>query len=127
MPWLRPPGVREFGLTDALVLTAEMATPENTSRFGFWLGRDAPGPIRRSGFYGDSVELRNPARFVGDETLDITVATVHPRPLQITWLERHALHTQTFIPLGGKPFAPVLASPTGGVTRTGRRIRVVLG
>jgi hypothetical protein len=67
-------------LTDALVLMAEMVTPENTSRFGFWLGRDAPGPLCRSGFYGDGVELHNPARFVGDETLDITVATVHPQP-----------------------------------------------
>ena len=101
-------------MTDTMVLTAEAATPESVSFFGFWLGHDAPGPVRRSGFYGEAVELRNPARFVGDETLDITVATVHSRPLRVSWLERHALHTQTFIPLGGKPFALVLAPPGDG-------------
>ncbi len=37
---------------DTLVLTAKIATPETTAPFGFWLGTDAPGPIRSSGFYG---------------------------------------------------------------------------
>ena len=95
-------------------LKAVPATPEAVAPFGFWLGRDAPGPVGRSAFYGDAVELRKPAEFVGDDTLDISVATVHRRPLQVTWLERHFLHTQSFIPLGGKPFVMVLAPPTEG-------------
>jgi ureidoglycolate lyase len=99
---------------EPMVLTAEAATPANIAPFGFWLGREAPGPVRRSGFYGQTIELRNPAQFVCDETLDITVATVHRRPLQVSWLERHALHTQSFLPLGGKPFVLVLAPPCAG-------------
>lgn len=95
-------------------LKATPATPTNIAPFGYWLGRDAPVPIARSAFYGDAVELRKPAEFVADDTLDISVATVHRRPMRVSWLERHFLHTQAFIPLGGKPFVMVLAPPTAG-------------
>lgn len=95
-------------------LRAIPATPDTLAPFGYWLGRDAPVDSTRSDFYGETVELRKPAQFVGDDTLDITVATVHRRPLRVSWLERHFLHTQTFIPLGGRPFVMVLAPPTDG-------------
>mgnify|MGYP003677331021 CR=1 FL=1 len=96
-------------------LKAVPATPEAVAPFGFWLGRDAPGPVGRSAFYGDAVELRKPAEFVGDDTLDISVATVHRRPLQVTWLERHFLHTQSFIPLGGKPARAIRFDGSAGI------------
>ena len=93
-------------------LTPVPATPQALAPFGYWLGSDAPVEIGRSAFYGDRVELRKPSKFVGDDTLDITVATCHRRPMEVSWLERHFLHTQTFIPLGGKPFMLVLCPPT---------------
>jgi ureidoglycolate lyase len=96
------------------ILTAIRATPENTAAYGYWLGSAAPGPVQKSKFYGDALELRKPAEFVGDDTLQISVATLQRRPLRVTWMERHFLHTQTFIPLGGKPFLAVLAPPTEG-------------
>lgn len=99
-------------MTDIHRLRAERATPDNTAPFGWWLGSDAPGPVSGSGFYGDAVSLRKPAAFVTDNTLEVSVATIHRRPLQVNWLERHFLHTQTFIPLGGKPMLLVLAPPT---------------
>jgi ureidoglycolate lyase len=34
--------------------------------------------------------------------------------MEALWLERHFLHTQAFIPLGGKPFAMILAPPSEG-------------
>lgn len=95
-------------------LKAIPATPEALAPFGYWIGADAPVETGRSAFYGDTVALKKPAKFVGDNTLDITVATIHRRPLQVSWLERHFLHTQTFIPLGGKPFMLVLCPPTEG-------------
>lgn len=93
-------------------LRAERATPENTAAYGWWIGSAAPGPVARSSFYGDAVSLRKPAEFIADDTLEVSVATIHRRPLRVNWLERHFLHTQTFVPLGGRPFVLVLAPPT---------------
>lgn len=94
-------------------LRAEPATPENTADFGWWVGSAALGPVTGSAFYGEAVKLRKPvAQFVTDDTLEVSVATIQPRPLRVSWMERHFLHTQTFIPLGGRPFLLVLAPPT---------------
>ena len=99
-------------MTGVRRLRAERATPDNTAAFGTWLGSDAPVEASRSSFYGDAVALRKPGRFVTDDTLEVSVATIHRRPLRVSWLERHFLHTQAFIPLGGKPMLLVLAPPT---------------
>lgn len=99
-------------MTGTMRLRAEHATPGNTAAFGTWLGRDAPVEAMGSGFYGDAVALRKPGGFVTDDTLQVSVATIHRRPLRVSWLERHFLHTQTFIPLGGRPMLLVLAPPT---------------
>jgi ureidoglycolate lyase len=96
---------------DVRLLRAEPATPHNIAAFGGWVGSAADVPVGRSAFYGASVELRKPVQFVADDTLEITVATVHRRKLEVHWLERHFLHTQTFLPLGGRPFLMVLAPP----------------
>lgn len=50
-------------------------------------------------------------RFQSAEETLLTVATVDRRDLRVRWMERHFKHTQTFIPLGGKPFIVVLAPP----------------
>jgi ureidoglycolate lyase len=44
----------------------------------------------------------------------MSLARVSPREPRVTWMERHFKHTQTFIPLGGKPFIMVLAPPGEG-------------
>ncbi len=93
-------------------LVAERATPANTAAFGRWLGRDAPVEALPTNFYGDTVTLRKPGGFVTDETLEVTVATIRPRPLRVEWIERHFLHTQAFVPLGGRPMLLVLGAPT---------------
>jgi len=93
-----------------ITLRAEPATVGNIAPFGTLLSADADGPVIRSPFYGDTVAIRKPGRFAADDTLEISVATIHPRPLRVSWMERHFLHTQTFFPLG-TPFAMVLAPP----------------
>lgn len=93
-------------------LVAQRATPANTAEFGVWLGSDAPVAPEGTSFYGDAVRLRKPGRFVSDDTLVPSIASIDRRPLRVTWLERHFLHTQAFIPLGGKPLLLVLAPPT---------------
>lgn len=98
-------------MSETRTLRAEAATNENTAPFGVILGPDADAPIIRSAFHGDRLVMKKPAKFVADDTLEITVATLQRRPLQATWMERHVLHTQTFVPLGGKPFLLVLAPP----------------
>jgi ureidoglycolate lyase len=97
-----------------LTLVAEAATPASIAPFGTLLSPHADAPVIRSPFYGDSVAIRKPGRFVGDETLEISVASIDPRPLRVSWMERHFLHTQTFLPLGGSRFAMVLAPPGEG-------------
>lgn len=98
----------------SITLRAEAATAENVVPFGTLMGPTAPAPVIRSPFYGDRVALRKPGRFVADDTLEFTVATLERRPLRAVWMERHFLHTQSFFPLGGRPFLMVLAPPGPG-------------
>ncbi|WP_372619359.1 ureidoglycolate lyase [Falsiroseomonas sp.] len=95
-------------------LRAEPATLANIAPFGTLLSPMSDAPVIRSAFYGDTVAIRKPGRFVGDDTLEISVASIEARPLRVSWMERHFLHTQTFFPLGGSAFAMVLAPPCEG-------------
>lgn len=93
-----------------LIVRAEEATPAALEGYGDILGRtDVPVSISE---FMESVELRKPVRFMSDDKTILSLATVHRRPLEVRWLERHYKHTQTFIPLGGKPFVIALAKPT---------------
>jgi ureidoglycolate lyase len=96
-----------------LRLKAEPATVATIAPFGTLLSPDAESPVIRSPFYGETVAIRKPGRFVGDDTLEISVATITARPMRVSWMERHFLHTQTFFPLG-TPFVAVLAPPNEG-------------
>lgn len=98
-------------MTRTVTLRAEAATVANVAPFGTLLSPAAEALVIRSPFYGDTVAIRKPGRFVADATLEISVATIAHRPLRVSWMERHFLHTQTFFPLG-TPFAMVLAPPT---------------
>jgi ureidoglycolate lyase len=93
-----------------LSIHAEEATAAALEGYGDILGRtDVPVVISE---FMAAVELRKPVRFSSDDKTILSLATVHRRPLEVRWLERHYKHTQTFIPLGGKPFVIALAKPT---------------
>lgn len=96
-----------------LTLPAEPATVASIAPFGTLLSPAADAPVIRSPFYGETVAIRKPGRFVGDDTLEISVATIERRAMRVSWMERHFLHTQTFFPLA-TPFAMVLAPPGDG-------------
>jgi ureidoglycolate lyase len=93
-------------------LKVERATVETLAPYAALVGAQLQPP-RLGQFYGDRVELWSPGRFVSDADTVLSVARVHPRPQQVIWMERHFKHTQTFIPLGGKPFVMVLGAPNG--------------
>ena len=93
-------------------LKAQPASAAVLAPFGALIASDDAVPAARSSFYGDAVALRKPTKMVNDDDIDLSVARIQPRPLEALWLERHFLHTQTFLPLGGKPFAMILAPPT---------------
>jgi ureidoglycolate lyase len=93
-----------------LNVPVEKATPAALDGFGDVLGR-TDVPVTISDFM-ETVELRKPVRFISDDKTILSLATVHRRPLEVRWLERHYKHTQTFIPLGGRPFVIALAKPT---------------
>jgi ureidoglycolate lyase len=100
-------------MTTTRQLPVEPATNASVAPFGVLLGPQAEAPEITSVFYGDRLVMKKPAKFVADDTLEITVATLHRRPLEARWMERHFLHTQSFIPLGGKPFLMIVAPPNG--------------
>lgn len=94
------------------VLKPVPATPENLAGYGYLIGE--PGGLSRDkiDFYGKEVRVTQPARFHGNDDLCLNLVTFMPRPLTVRWMEFHTKHTQTFIPLSGKPFYMVLGKPT---------------
>ena len=66
----------------------------------------------RIDFYGREVRVTQPARFHGNDDLCLNLVSFQPRALDVRWMEFHTKHTQTFIPLSGKPFYMVLGKPT---------------
>lgn len=88
------------------------ATAENFAPYGVLIGPDEAVAPRTGEFYGDRVELWAPGGFVSDEDTRLSVARIHARPTNVIWMERHFKHTQTFIPIGGRPFVAVLGAPT---------------
>lgn len=93
-------------------IPVEPVTSEAFAPYGVLVGVDRHVGPRIGQFYGDKVELWAPGPFVSDEQTCLSVARIHARPLEVIWMERHFKHTQTFIPLGGKPFVAVLGVPT---------------
>ena len=82
--------------------------------FGMLIAHDSGVAPVRSAFYGDALSLVKPGRMINDDDIDLSVARLNRRPLEALWLERHFKHTQIFVPLGGKPFAMILAPPSEG-------------
>jgi len=96
------------------VIQAKEATPEALAPYGQVIG---PGIGVASGvgdFYDGAVAVSKPVNFISDDDTCISLSTIQPRRFEIEYLERHFKHTQSFIPLGGKPFVAVLGAPTAG-------------
>ncbi len=93
-------------------LTPVEATAESLAGYGYLIGE--PDGLKRDkiDFYGKEVRVSQPARFHGNDDLCLNLVTFQPRPLTVKWMEFHTKHTQTFIPLSGKPFYMVLGKPT---------------
>ncbi|MCC5861474.1 MAG: ureidoglycolate lyase [Gammaproteobacteria bacterium] len=90
------------------------ATPEVIRPYGAWLGPRAdiaPMPVD---YYSGAVAMSRPVAFECSSRVEVSLTSLRQRPLEVHYLERHFQHTQTFIPLNGKPFIAVLAPPSEG-------------
>lgn len=92
-------------------IKVEDATAEALAPFGSIIGTDPSVPRLPIEFYDGAVDVRVPAAFESSAPPQLTVCRVRPRPMVIDYMERHAQHTQGFLPLGGKPFVVVFAPP----------------
>jgi len=88
------------------------ATPESLAGYGYLIGE--PGGINRDkmDFYGKHVRVTQPAKFHGNDDICLNLVSFQSRPLTVRWMEFHTKHTQTFIPMSGRPFYMVLGKPT---------------
>lgn len=82
--------------------------------FGRILGSGAGAKTSAVDFYRGHVRMSRPVDFACDHPVELTLATVSPRLPEVRYMERHFQHTQTFIPLGGRPFIAVMAPPSDG-------------
>ena len=94
-------------------LRIEAATVENVAAFGELIGVRPAIEGSKSVFYDGTVNYLFDG-FSSDADTTLIVSRAQPRELSVRYMERHFKHTQTFIPLGGKPFVMVLAPPTAG-------------
>jgi ureidoglycolate lyase len=95
-----------------LVLIPLPATPENLQGYGWAIGEPAGLQRDKIDFYGKEVRVSQPAAFRSNEDTCLNLVTFAPRLMRVRWMEYHSKHTQTFIPLSGKPFYMVLGKPT---------------
>jgi len=87
------------------------ATPENFAPYGTILGDTTASVGNTSNHYAE-VRVANPSKnFSSDEDTCVLVLCYEPRPFECKFLERHYKHTQTFIPLQGKPLVGFFAPP----------------
>lgn len=101
-------------VTQTRILAVQAASAEALAPYGELLGPERPRAHHIGDFYEGAVAVHEPAAFVSDDDTCLSLTTVQPRPLEVDYLERHFKHTQTFIPLGGKPFVAVLGAPSDG-------------
>jgi ureidoglycolate lyase len=91
-------------------LKVEIATVESVKAFGSLVGSQ-DGVESFMSFEGTKI-FRIP--FDLKEESELIVCKVDRRPMKLTIMERHFKHTQTFIPMDGKPFIMILAPNTEG-------------
>jgi ureidoglycolate lyase len=98
--------------TKTYTLPVERATPEALEGYGYVIGRPDAAVWGRIDYYGDDVQVRTPVKFISNDDMTLNLVTFNRREPLIRWMEYHSKHTQTFIPLSGKPFIMVLGKPT---------------
>lgn len=99
--------------TKTTTLRIEPADYDTIAPYGELIGPDPRVEPRPSVFYEGTANYAF-TEFSSDEDTILIMSRAQPRELAVQYLERHFKHTQTFIPLGGKPFVMVLAPPTEG-------------
>lgn len=92
----------------------EPATPESIAPYGALIGPRAAVKPSGIAYYVGAVSTGRQVDFQCDGPLEISLATLQRRPLEVHYMERHLQHTQTFIPIGNKPFMAILAPPCPG-------------
>lgn len=92
-------------------LPVQAATSENLAAFGQLLCRHPSAPGFGASFYEGSVATSRPVDYHCEGPTELSLSSINPRPGRVRFLERHFQHTQTFIPLEGKPFVLVMAPP----------------
>lgn len=95
-----------------LVLKPVLATKESLKGYGWVIGEPDGVARDKIDFYGADVRVTQPADFHSNDDTCLNLVSFAPRPLEVRWMEYHTKHTQTFIPLSGKPFYMVLGKPT---------------
>lgn len=98
--------------TEVLILKSVKATAESLKGYGALIGEPDDSVLEKIDFYGADVKVTQPADFHGNDDLCLNLVSFNPRQLHVKWMEYHSKHTQTFIPLSGKPFYMVLGKPT---------------
>ncbi len=93
-------------------VTLEPATTSGLAPYGYLIGPPESELKGRIDYYGNAVEVRTPAKFVSNDDMMLNLVTFNRRAPIIRWMEYHTKHTQTFIPLAGRPFVMVLGAPT---------------
>lgn len=94
------------------ILTPVPATAESLAGYGWLMGQPAGVERDKIDFYGREVRVTHPADFRSNDDTCLNLVSFKERPLEVRWMEYHTKHTQTFIPLAGKPFYMVLGKPT---------------
>lgn len=94
------------------VLTPVLATEKTLAGYGWIMGQPAGVERDKIDFYGREVRVTHPADFHSNDDTCLNLVSFKERPLEVRWMEYHTKHTQTFIPLAGKPFYMVLGKPT---------------
>ena len=98
--------------TDLTVRTVrvEPVTREAFAPFGDLLTTEGVEKLTRH-VYDGTIESYHPGAFESDRPVEFVLSRMRVRRFEAIYLERHFMLTQTFIPLGGKPFVMVVAAP----------------
>jgi len=92
-------------------LKAIKATPESLKGYGYIIAEPDGVSRDKIDFYPE-VRVTHPAKFRANDDVCLNLVSFAPRDLSVRWMEYHTKHTQTFVPLAGKPFYMVLGKPT---------------
>jgi ureidoglycolate lyase len=94
------------------VLRPVPATALSLAGYGWTIGTPAGIERDKIDFYGREVRVTHPAEFRSNDDTCLNLVSFTKRALEVRWMEYHSKHTQTFIPLDGRPFYMVLGKPT---------------